>query len=66
MSHQNVIDLDEKDVLAPKGEKDVPTTPFPVVIIDSDDEDDMNQNSFLPFHEVVLPQPVPSPALRMT
>ncbi|CAI8607536.1 unnamed protein product [Vicia faba] len=72
MSHQNVIDLDldgehmEKDVLAPKTEKDVPGTPSPIVIIDSDEEDDREQKSHLPFHEIALPRPVQSPALKMT
>lgn len=35
------------------------------VIIDSNGEDDRDQTSFLPFHEVVLPKPVQSPALEM-
>lgn len=72
MSHQNVIDLDldgghmEKNVLAPKRENDVPGAPFPIVIIDSDEEDDMDQKSRLPFYEVALPRPVQSPALKVT
>ncbi|MCI14735.1 SNF2 domain-containing protein CLASSY 1-like [Trifolium medium] len=70
MSNQNVIDLDldegdiERDVLAPKREKNVPAAPFPVVIIDSDEEDDRDQKSFLPFHEVILPKPVQSLAIK--
>ncbi|CAK8561038.1 unnamed protein product [Lathyrus sativus] len=72
MSHQNVIDLDlegghvEKNVLEPKRENDVPGASFPIVIIDSDEEDDMDQKSHLPFYEVALPRPVQSPALKMT
>ncbi|XP_045791762.1 protein CHROMATIN REMODELING 35-like [Trifolium pratense] len=70
MSNHNVIDLDldegdiERDVLAPKREKNVPAAPFPVVIIDSDEEDDRDQTCFLPFHEVILPKPVQSPAIK--
>lgn len=67
-SDQNVIDLDEeqiqRDVRAPKREKDVPAAPCPVVIIDSDEEDDRDQKSFHAYHEVVLPKRQ-SPALKM-
>jgi len=67
-SDQNVIDLDDKqiqrDVGAPKREKDVPAAPCPVVIIDSDEEDDRDQKSFHAYHEVVLPKRQ-SPALKM-
>lgn len=53
---QNVVDLEGERI-----KKDVPAAP--VVIIDSDDED---QKSDFPFREVVLPAPVrPSPALKM-
>lgn len=71
MSHQHVIDFDldggnmEKDVLAPKREKDVPDASFPIVISDSDEEDAREQKSHIPFHEIALPRPVQSPALKM-
>lgn len=56
----NVIDLEEKHI-----EKDVPAAPpLPVVILDSDEEDDRDHKSFLPFHEVVLPRPIQSPAIK--
>ncbi|TKY47886.1 SNF2 domain-containing protein CLASSY 3 [Spatholobus suberectus] len=59
--HQNFIDLEGEHT-----EKDVPAVPNPVVIIDSDEEDDRDQKSIVPFHEVVLPRLVaPSPALKM-
>ncbi|XP_017433544.1 protein CHROMATIN REMODELING 35 isoform X1 [Vigna angularis] len=59
---QNVIDLEEEHT-----RKDVPATQDPIVIIDSDDEDDGDEKSMVPFHEVVLPTLVaPSPALKIT
>ncbi|KAF1899553.1 hypothetical protein Lal_00019681 [Lupinus albus] len=60
LAQQNVINLEGKHV-----DKQVPPAPSPVVIIDSDDEDDRDQKSFLPFHKVMLPKQ-PSPAVKMT
>ncbi|CAJ1978134.1 unnamed protein product [Sphenostylis stenocarpa] len=61
LTHENVIDL--------KGEhtgKDVPESQDHVVIIDSDEEDNTDKKSIIPFHEVVLPRLIaPSPALKM-
>jgi len=60
LSDQNVIDLDEGKI-----QKDV-AAPCPIVIIiDSDEEDDRDQNYFLLLHEVVFPKRQ-SPALKMT
>ncbi|KAK7314244.1 hypothetical protein VNO77_39458 [Canavalia gladiata] len=61
LTHQNVIDLEEEHI-----EKVVPVAPNPVVIIDSDEEDDRDYKSIVPFNEVVLPRLVtPSPVLKM-
>ncbi|KAL2326434.1 hypothetical protein Fmac_025492 [Flemingia macrophylla] len=71
LENQQVSDLTNQNVIYLEGEhtkKDVPAAPNPVVIIDSDEEDDGNQKSVDPFHEVVLPMPIlvaPSPALKM-
>ncbi|KAL2986775.1 hypothetical protein AAZX31_12G225800 [Glycine max] len=60
LTHQSVIDLEGEYT-----EKDVPAVPNTVVIIDSDEEDDRDKKSVIPFHEVVLPRKVaPSPALK--
>lgn len=61
LTHQSVIDLEGEYT-----EKDVPAVPNTVVIIDSDEEDDRDKKSVIPFHEVVLPRKVaPSPALKV-
>ncbi|XP_061362190.1 protein CHROMATIN REMODELING 35-like isoform X2 [Gastrolobium bilobum] len=61
LAHQNVIDL-----VGEHFGKDAPAATFPVVIIDSDEEDDRDQKYFLPFHEVVLPKRVgQSPPVKM-
>ncbi|XP_027354987.1 protein CHROMATIN REMODELING 35 [Abrus precatorius] len=58
---QKVIDLEGEHI-----KKDVPAAPNPVVIIDSDEEDDNDKKSILSFHEVMLPTvAAPSPALKM-
>lgn len=60
-THQNVIDLEGEHT-----RKDLPATQNHVVIIDSDEEDDRDEKSMVPFHEVVLPKLVaPSPALKI-
>ncbi|KAJ9189687.1 hypothetical protein P3X46_000949 [Hevea brasiliensis] len=48
---ENVIDLEDESVT-----NNPPTTPRPVVILDSDDEDDGDRRSIYPFQEVVLPR----------
>ncbi|XP_019453437.1 PREDICTED: protein CHROMATIN REMODELING 35-like [Lupinus angustifolius] len=60
LAQKNVNDLEGKHI-----EKNVPSAPLSVVIIDSDEEDDRDQISSLPFHKVVLPKQA-SPAVRMT
>ncbi|RDX93995.1 Protein CHROMATIN REMODELING 35, partial [Mucuna pruriens] len=61
LTHQNVIDLVGENTV-----KVVHAAPNPVVIIDSDEEDDRDKKSIVPFHEVVLPRLVaPPPALKM-
>ncbi|TKY68108.1 SNF2 domain-containing protein CLASSY isoform X1 [Spatholobus suberectus] len=62
LTHQNVIDLEGEDT-----EKDLHAAPNPVVIIDSDEEDDRDKKSIVPFREeVVLPRLVAmSPELKM-
>lgn len=61
LTHQNVIDLE-----GGHAENDVFAARYPVVIIDSDEEEDTDYKSIVPFHEVVLPRLVaPSPALKM-
>lgn len=59
MSHDKVIDLEEE-----RTKKDA-SAAQPVVIIDSDEEDDRDKNSSLPFNEVMFPNSLQSPALRM-
>ncbi|XP_057428626.1 protein CHROMATIN REMODELING 35-like [Lotus japonicus] len=60
MSHDEVIDLEEE-----RTKKDASAAQL-VVIIDSDEEDDRDKNSSsLPFNEVMLPNSLQSPALRM-
>lgn len=59
---QNVIDLEGENT-----EKDVHAAQIHGLIhIDSDEEDDRDKKSVIPFHEVVLPRKVaPSPALKV-
>lgn len=49
MSQENVIDLEDDSVT-----NNPQTKPRPVVILDSDDEDDIDHRSTYPFQEVVL------------
>ncbi|XP_020214228.1 protein CHROMATIN REMODELING 35 [Cajanus cajan] len=71
LENQQVTGLTNQNVIYLEGEhtkKDVPAAPNPVVIIDSDEEEDRDQKSVVPYHEVVLPMPrlvAPSPALKM-
>ncbi|KAI4295486.1 hypothetical protein L6164_035529 [Bauhinia variegata] len=53
LAHLNVINLEEDRVA-----NDIPAASLPIVIIDSDEEDDGNQKQALPFQEVTLTKTV--------
>lgn len=52
LPNNNVIDLEDDSAV-----NDVKALSRPVVVIDSDEEDNGCQNHFVPFQEVVLPKP---------
>lgn len=52
LGRKNVIDLDEEVM------KNTPAAPHPVLIIDSDEEDEKNMTYSYPFEEIFLPRPV--------
>jgi DNA repair and recombination RAD54-like protein len=63
LAYKDVINLEEEQSkkVAPAA-----TAPSTIVSIDSDEEDDRDKKSFIPFHQVVLSRTVaPSPAIGM-